>query len=157
MFALIIGIDIYASEDIPSLNGAVADARALKAYLMDGLDTPEDHITMLENASATRAALIEGLQRLSMDPRIRPGEPILVFYAGYGSQAVLSAGCQPGDEDTPIQVILPSDALCKSEGKVIAPIPNCALDVLLEGIAQKKGDNIVSQYEMTTLNDCLIG
>ncbi|KAF8874258.1 hypothetical protein CPB84DRAFT_1690271, partial [Gymnopilus junonius] len=142
IFVLIIGIDRYESEYIPSLTGAVADARALKTYLVDHLGASEDRIAILENKAATRAGIIRGFEHLSSDPRLQIGDPILVFYAGYGSQAVTSSGCSPAASVKNIQVILPYDVLCKVNGKVVEPIPNCTLRAFLDDLAQEKGNNI---------------
>ncbi|PPQ97854.1 hypothetical protein CVT26_013023 [Gymnopilus dilepis] len=144
MFALVIGIDNYASDNIQSLHGSVADARAFKAYLTDTLLTPEDHIMILENAFATRIAIMDGLRRLAADPRIGTGDPVIIFYAGHGSRARVVTNKQSTEATTNVPVILPSDVLGPSRGdNIVQPIPYYVIDALLGDIAQRKGNNVV--------------
>jgi hypothetical protein len=122
----------------------VADARAFEDYLQRRLQVPPDRITVLDNKLATRAAFISALRRLATDPRIQPGDPILIFYAGHGSQATAPKGWEAGGPNANIQLILPYDVFCKSGRKLVAPIPDRTLGALLDKIAQEKSDNIVS-------------
>ena len=155
LFALIIGINTYKSKDIKPLRGAVADARAFAAYLGNQLSVPQDHIIILENESATRAAILENLLSLVNDPRIRPGDPIVIFYAGHGSEAAAPPGWEAGGRKANIQVTMPYDVYCQSGGRVVDPIPDRTLDALLAAISQKKGSNIVSFREIPTSKVCL--
>ncbi|KDR74412.1 hypothetical protein GALMADRAFT_250326 [Galerina marginata CBS 339.88] len=140
-FALCIGIDKYQSSTIPPLRGAVADARAVAGYLRQ-LKVPEHHVTLLENESATRHAILQGLRDLANDPRIQYGNPIVVFYAGHGSEAA-APEWEGGGPNANIQLTVPYDAYCESGGEVVVPIPDRTLGALLEAIAQQKGNNIV--------------
>ncbi|KDR74409.1 hypothetical protein GALMADRAFT_141452 [Galerina marginata CBS 339.88] len=143
LFGLLIGINAYKSSAFPSLRGAVADARAVAAYLQDQLNVPKDHLTILENESATRAAILKQLRCLATDARIRRGDLIIIFYAGYGSETAAPLGWEVGGQSANIQLTLPYDACCESGEEVVAPILDCTFGVLLSAIAQEKGDNIV--------------
>ncbi|KDR74400.1 hypothetical protein GALMADRAFT_227461 [Galerina marginata CBS 339.88] len=143
MFALIIGIDDYQLNDIHPLCGPVADARAVATYLQDRLKAPRDHIAILENESATRAAILQELRRLANDSRIQRGDPIVIFFAGHGSEAAAPPEWETGGANTDVQLTLPHDVYCKSGGKVVAPIPDRTLGALIEAIAREKGDNIL--------------
>ena len=147
---MVIGIDRYKSKDIRPLRGAVADARAFAAYLENQLSVPQDHIIILENKSATRAAILEKFGSLANDPRIRPGDPIVIFYAGHGSEAAAPPGWEAGGRNANIQVTMPYDVYCQSRGKVVDPIPDRTLGALLAAISRNKGNNIVSFHEIPT-------
>lgn len=136
---MLIGIDDYQSRDIRRLRGAVADAREVGTYLQGRLRIPQNHITILENESATRAAILGELRHFALDPRIRRGDTILIFYAGHGHKA---AGGPPANMD----VTLPYNVYCKVEGETVAPI---SFGALVEEIAQEKGNNIVSYHEIS--------
>ena len=122
----------------------------MAAYLENQLSVPQDHIIILENKSATRAAILEKLGSLANDPRIRPGDPIVIFYAGHGSEAVAPPGWEAGGRNANIQVTMPYDVYCQSRGKVVDPIPDRTLGALLAAISQNKGNNIVSFHEIPT-------
>ncbi|KDR74408.1 hypothetical protein GALMADRAFT_227464 [Galerina marginata CBS 339.88] len=141
-FVLCIGINNYKSNAIPPLRGAVADARDVAGYLRDQLKVPQDHITVLENESATQKGILQGLQLLANDPRIRYGDPILIFYAGHGSEAAAPLEWEAGGPNANIQLVVPYDAYCESGGGIVAPIPDRTFGALLDAIAQEKGNNI---------------
>ncbi|KDR74411.1 hypothetical protein GALMADRAFT_141453 [Galerina marginata CBS 339.88] len=143
LFGLLIGINTYKSNAFPSLRGAVADTRAIATYLQDQLNVPQDHLTILENESATREAIVRQLRCLATDPRIQRGTPIIIFYAGYGSETVAPVGWGVGDQRANIQLTLPYDACCNSGDEVVGPISDRTLSALLSAIAQEKGNNIV--------------
>ena len=151
MFALVIGIDTYKSKDIKDLSGAVADAQAFTTYLHDQLSVPQDHLTILENEAATRLAILEELRRFANDPRIQHGNPIVVFYAGHGSEAAAPFGWEAGGPDAKIQLILPYDVDFDSRDEVFASIPDRTFGALLAAISQEKGNNIVSTAKIPSL------
>ena len=155
MFALVIGIDRYESNDIKDLRGAVADARAVAAYLKNQLRIPQDHITILENASATRVAILESLLSLTNDPRIQREDPILVYFAGHGGEAAAPPGWEAGGRNANIQLTMPYDVFCQSGGESIDPIPDGSLGALLDEISRNKGNNIVSLQIWPTSHLCL--
>ncbi|QRW14169.1 ICE-like protease (caspase) p20 domain protein [Ceratobasidium sp. AG-Ba] len=144
MFALIIGINDYS--EFKPLKCCVKDAGSVSRYLV-GAGVSQDHITELYNEKATRAAIINGLQRLADDDRIKKDDAILIFYAGHGSQMQA-----PSDWDTDgqkVQALIPFDAkTLGSDGRSIEVIPDRTFGILLDKIAEKKGDNI------TVILDC---
>lgn len=143
LFALIIGINeyIYQDVDFENLDGAVPDAEAMKAYLETSLDVPTSQIRTLFNEAATREAIITNLRELQTDPRIREGDPILIFYAGHGGTAKAPDGWETGGAD--IQVLIPHDFHGTSRNNRGHAIPDRTIGSLLEQIAAAKGDNIV--------------
>lgn len=143
LFAVVCGIDDYKSRDFPSLRGAVADAVDVLELLLTDYQVPRDHIRFLANEAASRLAIISALQELSADPRIRPGDPILFYFAGHGSEIYPPEGWECGGPESKIQVLVPQD-YCSEPGLEIPAIPDCTIGFLLDEIAHSKGDNIVS-------------
>lgn len=99
---------------------------------------PDDQIQLLLNTSASRSAILAALSRFRDNPKIEKGDPILVFFAGHGSEVAVDSG------ERKIQVIMPQDYSNDPENPV-APIPCRAVDKALHKVAHTKGDNIVSE------------
>ena len=88
--ALIIGIDEYSAQNVPSLAGAVADAKDLAHTLKK--QNIED-ITLILNKAATRDFVIKAFKDLAA--RARSQDLIIITYAGHGAQeAELVAGAE---------------------------------------------------------------
>lgn len=116
----------------------------MKCYLTDTLKVPADQIRVLRNGEATRSAIIKDFTELQNDPRIRQGDPIVIFYAGHGGETTAPPGWE--SEGNKTQYILPCDIKTKdNSGSDIHGIPDRTLASLLNGLAKAKGDNIVSE------------
>ncbi|KAG8706556.1 hypothetical protein FRC09_002353 [Ceratobasidium sp. 395] len=148
LHALVIGIDLYAELNI--LTGAVADADAITSFLEDDLKVPRRQIINLRNELASRAAIIQALQEFRENPGIQIGDPILIFYAGHGGlgQAKQQWKTEYGYDQ--IQVIFPCDYGTKPQGskEIVNCIPDRTIRILLNGLAEAKGNNI------TVIFDC---
>jgi hypothetical protein len=120
------------------LRGAVPDALAFQEYLERDLAIPPENIQTLINRSATRAAIIEALVRLRDDSRISKGDPILIFYAGYGGETQSSNSSSTAD-----RCIIPYD-YSENQAHEISTIGHRAIASLVSQIVETKGDNIVS-------------
>lgn len=133
----------------------------MKNYLEDKLRVPETRIRTLKDAEATRDAIISALQDLAVDPAIRPGDPILIFYAGHGTQQRKpdAPPTRPGDpepkkpddqhpkpDDRFVESILPYDALAEREKGTISLIPDVVMADLVGHIRTKKGPDIVRSF-----------
>ncbi|KAH7921893.1 hypothetical protein BV22DRAFT_1131903 [Leucogyrophana mollusca] len=143
LFGLIIGINQYKSLRILPLRGAVPDANAVQSCLENDLGVPPAHITNLRNGEATRAAILAAFDALTKDPRINPGDPILIYYAGHGG----SAPAPPGWPGPKVEMLVPHDYEADNGSKVNG-IPDRTVATLLNRLAQEKGDNI------TVIFDC---
>jgi hypothetical protein len=139
LHALIIGIDKYI-EEYNNLSGCEADARAVKDYLTRELNVPEENIVTLLSEAATRANIIDKIRGLVTDPSIQRDSPIVIFYAGLGSQAPAPEGWSP--KSGIVKLICPHDYR-NSLDRAVEGVPYRTLDVLLEELAKAKGDNIV--------------
>ena len=161
LFALIIGINEYESPNIPNLVGAVSDADAMRDYLQEHLGVPSSQIRNLRDSEATRAAIIDGIETFSLNDEIKEGDPILMYYAGYGGSADTPNGWEVGSTGK-IELLVPYDHSSPLEtledGNHKHGIPDRTLGALLSHLASKKGDNIVRQtfilrgfiYQLTT-------
>jgi tetratricopeptide (TPR) repeat protein len=81
-YALLVGIDTYFCNEIPSLRGAVNDVYSFKDTLVTRCRFPLVNITVLLNGEATRSAILDQFKRLA---DISQKEPVLFYFAGYGS------------------------------------------------------------------------
>lgn len=88
--ALIVTVSQYTAP-IPSLEGPPNDAAALKALLAE---QGAKDIVSINDAQATRASIRAALE--SLGKRARPGDWVIFYYAGHGSQA---KSRDPGEED----------------------------------------------------------
>ncbi|KAF8968723.1 caspase domain-containing protein [Flammula alnicola] len=147
IFALIIGIDNYKSNTIfTKLKGGREDARAFQTYLMQDLQVPGDQITFLLDDKATRSAIIAGFESLANNDRIKKGDPIFIFYAGHGAQGPSPTAWKSYGVQT-IEFLVPYDYDDPDSGTKIESIPDYTLGALLNGIAEKKGDNITVVFD----------
>jgi len=82
-WAVVIGVGEYASEDIPDLEFAPADARAVRDFLESDAAGPFDEVLYLENERATGSAMREALfvflQQADFD------DLVVIYYAGHGA------------------------------------------------------------------------
>lgn len=77
-WAVVVGIDRYPHKAIKPLQYAIKDAESVVDALQL-LGFPRNHITVLKNAEATKAAIEEALYR-----QMGAEDRLLVFFAGHG-------------------------------------------------------------------------
>jgi len=93
--ALVVGINEYSSRSIPTLKGAVADARDLEATLRTA---GVSDLTALINADASRRNFEAAMNRLVTVSKA--GDLVIVSFAGHGSQQrELVKGSEPDGMD----------------------------------------------------------
>lgn len=80
--ALLIGVNDYLDSAIPPVRGAVNDALVIKEVLLSKYKLQPEHITVLLNHHATRAAILEAFKQLVETAR---DEPAIFYFAGHGS------------------------------------------------------------------------
>ncbi|PVF92206.1 hypothetical protein CPB86DRAFT_744545, partial [Serendipita vermifera] len=145
LWALIVGINKYASPSVSQLRGAVADAEAVKLYLTGDLKVPKDNIKTLKDEKATRIDIIKGIRWLIENPSIRRDDPILIFFAGHGGE-----GPAPVHWDarrSTVQFIAPHDYLTGKGRQRVHGIPDLSIARLLTELAMAKGNNIVVIFD----------
>ncbi|KAK0214569.1 hypothetical protein IW262DRAFT_1515117 [Armillaria fumosa] len=148
LFALVIGINKYLSEEVRDLSSAVADADDVSEFLQKTLGVPKDQIKNLRNEQATRVTIETEINNLGNNPAIAKDDPILIFYAGHGAEA--RAPSRWLNTYGKLQMLLPHDFIFSGssnshEGQGVLDI---TLSRLLRNVAEKKSDNI------TVVLDC---
>jgi uncharacterized caspase-like protein/tetratricopeptide (TPR) repeat protein len=84
-WAIVVGVDKYISKDIPSLGGAVADAKAVSAALIKYADFPAAQVFTMTTDGANKPTAEAVLQKLSdIKASAKPDDLVLFFFAGHG-------------------------------------------------------------------------
>lgn len=131
--ALIIGIDKYEpkqptsaestssaeGKDRPSsasapaargrwsdLDGSVNDADDMSDALINRYDFKPENVLVLRNDEATRERILVGIRHHLVEPT-KPGDVVVFFYAGHGSQAL---NAQSEEQDEKDETIVPADS-----------------------------------------------
>ncbi len=109
-WALIVGISDYINlgegegGDLP---GAAPDARRVRDVLVIRHGFPEQNVRVLVNHDATKAAIEEGVTEWLVE-NVRPGDNVVIYYSGHGSQM----WDEDGDEDDGLdETIAPADVI----------------------------------------------
>lgn len=97
--ALLIGIQAY--QHITPLGGCVNDARLMDAVLRDRFGFT--HRTLLEDAHATREGILAAFDRLVHETA--PGDVVVFYFAGHGSQRTDREGDEPSGLDSTIMPV----------------------------------------------------
>ena len=145
--ALIVGINSYAGPanapvnprgPIRDLKGAVNDAKAMQAILINRFQFKPERIDTLFDQQASRDQILNSLKKLLNE--CQSNDVAVFFYAGHGSQVKNSLSKEPDQKD---ETIVPADAWKPDSkdirDKELAVIYNAFLD---------KGVNL------TVINDC---
>lgn len=96
LYALLIGINHYASAAVPDLRGCVNDVEAMAALLHSQYGVPSANIVILTNEQATHAAIASAFQTHLTTPSHawhhggQQGEmpAVLFYFSGHGSRAL---------------------------------------------------------------------
>lgn len=109
-WAFVVGISDYIHlEDGEGgdLVGAEFDARRVRDVLVMARGFPEQNVRMLLNHDATKAAIEEGITDWLVE-NARPGDNVVIWYSGHGSQM----WDEDGDEDDGLdETLAPADVL----------------------------------------------
>ena len=118
----------------------------MKEYLENALRVDKSHIRNLRDSQATRAAIISEFIALETNPDIKPGDPILIYYAGHGGEATPPTGWEAGGAGSRTQMLIPHDYCTEVDNRKIYGIPDRSVSALITRVAKVKGDNIVSPF-----------
>ncbi len=164
-WALIVGVGTYINfpEDQPGgyLPGAENDARTVRNMLVGKRHFPQDHVRMLLNHQATRAAIKAGITDWLVK-NVRPEDNVVIYFAGHGSQ-VWDGPPTPdhphvvnGDEDDGLdETLAPTDALPTSDSHDIiddefnnwlAQLPTTNVVVILDNCNSGTGTRSVTPF-----------
>lgn len=112
-WAVVIGISDYINfDDVEGgdLPGAEHDARRVRDVLIMRSGFPEDNVRMLINGDATKAAIRKGITGWLVE-NARPGDNVVIWYSGHGSQM----WDEDGDEDDGLdETLAPADVIATS-------------------------------------------
>ena len=135
-WAFIVGISDYIHfDDVEGgdLPGAEHDARSTRDLLVMKYGIPESNVRMLLNQTATRDAIEEGITGWLAD-NAKPGDNVVIFYAGHGSQM----WDESGDEDDGLdETLAPADVSPESTEFDISD------DTFNEWLGMIASDNVV--------------
>jgi metacaspase-1 len=82
--AVLVGIDDYERDDIPSLTGCVNDVALVRSLLKQYFQVPNEDLRVVVNARATKANIMERIE--ATIARAEPGDVIVFYFSGHGSQ-----------------------------------------------------------------------
>ena len=93
--ALIVGVSVYASPEVPRLAGVSFDIDSARA-IARAMDIPESQTVILRDAQATKSGILEALERLAAS--VAEGGRVLVYFSGHGTRWYEPAvrGCKEG-------------------------------------------------------------
>ena len=107
-WAFVVGISDYINfDDVEGgdLPGAERDALAMRDVMIARWGFPEENVRVLLNHDATRSAIESGLREW-LPANVRPGDQVVFYFAGHGSQV----WDENGDEDDGLdETIAPAD------------------------------------------------
>ncbi len=84
-WAVLVGVDQYESPDIPRLQGAVADAKAVAEAAIRYAGFPARQVVVLTSDAPTKPTASVILDTFSgLKNAVQPGDLLLFFFAGHG-------------------------------------------------------------------------
>ena len=147
IYALVIGINVYQlqSSEWPALKAAVADANAIQDFLVNQLKVSPDNIINLRDAEATKQGILNAFEQLEKKSAATVDPCIIIYYAGHGASSPRPQGWEDWATDREwIEQLCPSDLGAVVNGRVVEGIPDRVICGLLNSLAEKRGNNIVS-------------
>lgn len=136
--ALLVGINTYTPESGAramsvrtwrDLDGTINDVELMREVLIERGFAPED-VRTLTNRDATRQGILDAIEALI--DRAEPGDHVVFYYAGHGSQVTNTASDEADGKD---ETIVPADAAAGApdiRDKELRRLWNRALDVVGE-------------------------
>lgn len=156
--ALIIGINRYrhaGANGVTNLAGCVNDAESMRALLVGKFEFPDDaeHIRVLKDEQATRAAIVGAVEQ-HLIAKASPGDVVVIFFAGHGSQMKDTSGTRVNGTD---ETIVPHDS--RDPGGRVFDISGNEIGSLVERL-NAKTDNVTVVFDScnsgTLLQDATI-
>jgi hypothetical protein len=82
--AVLVGIDRYERPDVPTLRGCVNDVALVRMLLKEYFGVPNEDLRIVVNERATKENILDRLD--DMIGRSQPGEVLVFYFSGHGSQ-----------------------------------------------------------------------
>ncbi len=153
-WAFVVGISDYinfSDAEGGDLPGAEHDARTVRDVLVTRFGFPAENVRLVLNGDATRAALQEGITGW-LASAARPGDNVVVFFAGHGSQM----WDESGDEDDGLdETLAPADVAPATTdmdisddtfGAWLAALPTTNVVVVLDNCNSGTGTRDVTPF-----------
>ncbi len=134
--AVVVGVDRYLDPALSDLRGAVADARAMAALLVERFGFGAAAVELLVDGAATAAGIEGALERLVR--RVAPGGVAVVFFAGHGGRRYDASGDEADGWD---ETIVPCDS--GREGRADLDIDDDTLDGYLTRLAARAAPVVI--------------
>jgi len=113
----------------------------MREYLVSDLAVPADHVRVLNDADATRMAILSILYDLRDNAEIQRGDAIIIYYSGHG--ASYDVGEVFKNNFGSIEAICPVDRGAEdAQHGTIVDISDREINLFLTELSSKKGDNI---------------
>lgn len=115
--ALLVGVGDYAAEKIRDLKGPPNDVASMRKLITnpEGYGFPEANVCVLTGNKATKSAVLEAWDA-ALVARAQPGDSVLFYFAGHGSQAPDQNGDEPDEMD---ETLMFYDARTASRGEML--------------------------------------
>jgi hypothetical protein len=81
--ALIVGVSVYSSSDIATLEGVPFDMDSAR-QIARAMGIPDSRMTVLRDAQATKRNIVEALEKLSAE--VSEGSRVFVYFSGHGTR-----------------------------------------------------------------------
>ena len=153
-WAFVVGISDYinfSDAEGGDLPGAEHDARTIRDVLVTRFGFPAENVKLVLNQDATRAAIQDGVTGW-LASNARPGDNVVVFYAGHGSQM----WDESGDEDDGLdETLAPTDVAPSTTefdiaddtfGEWLAALPTTNVVVVLDNCNSGTGTRDVTPF-----------
>lgn len=139
VYALLIGIDKYASKNIPTLHGCKNDIAAISQWLEGRVKSKAFKLKprVLLDKEATYANIVKGFQEHL--GKAGKDDIVLVYYSGHGSQENADPIFWPGEPDQLNETLVCYDS--RLDGTY--DLADKELAVLLEGLSQQAAHVLV--------------
>lgn len=104
--AVLIGINDYKSPSIKDLNGTGNDVEQMRSLLVNRFGFPSENVTVLQNQAATHTAILSAIRDKLAAPS-QPGDVVVFYFSGHGSQMPDVSGDEPDKWD---ETLVPYDS-----------------------------------------------
>lgn len=167
---LLVGIDAYEAP-IPPLHGCVNDVDAIEAILLDRLTVPQDAITKLASPHADHARAPRRPEREATTANLRasllaltteavsPGDRVLIYYAGHGTQLLSRRTRIALEALVPIDVHAGGDLLYDAELNDLLrhiALRTCDLTVILDCCCSAGATRALGDEDQIAVRFCKI-
>jgi|GEM_PF-2700236 len=133
--ALLIGINDYIDQRINDLRGCESDAKAMRQVLVDDYGFDASQIRVVTAPSASRKVILDAIDSWLIEGT-RPGDRVLLYYSGHGSQRKCGGG-KPDEPDGFDEILCPVDYNPETQA-------NCIVDdEIARRLARLDGRNVI--------------